>query len=93
MPAKKKVLNTPIVQTQNATEVELSGFSYDAVENRLEIKYMLILDDGTPFKRGREMIRDEAEITAFFTAVKANSKDTLEAIEDQMFDTISGILS
>jgi len=63
-----RALTTTIVETNTANQVQLTGFVDNREEGRVEIHYMILLEDGTPFKRNVLTIEGD-DIAAFYTDI------------------------
>ena len=61
-------LNTAIVETNRATKVQLTGFVDNREEGRVEIHYLILLEDGTPYKRDT-LIMEGDDITDFYAEI------------------------
>jgi uncharacterized protein YydD (DUF2326 family) len=75
-------LNTPIIETNTAKTVQLTGFVDNREEGRVEIHYMILLEDGTPFKRNTLTFEGD-DITDFYAGIgvdfEGQVKDALYA--------------
>jgi len=75
-------LNTPIVETNTAKTVQLTGFVDNREEGRVEIHYIILLEDGTPFKRNVLQFSGD-EIAEFYAGIgvdfEGQVKDALYA--------------
>jgi len=63
-----RTLTTPIIETNTAKTVQLTGFVDNREEGRVEIHYMILLEDGTPFKRNVLTFEGD-DITAFYAGI------------------------
>ena len=45
-------LNTPIIETKNANQVQVTDVNISIEREEIEVRYLLILEDGTPYQRG-----------------------------------------
>jgi len=61
-------LNTPIIETNTANQVQLTGFVDNREEGRVEIHYMILLEDGTYYKRNTITLQGD-DITAFYAEI------------------------
>jgi uncharacterized protein YydD (DUF2326 family) len=61
-------LNTPIIETNTANQVQLTGFVDNREEGRVEIHYMILLEDATPYKRNTITLEGD-DITAFYADI------------------------
>jgi len=76
-------LNTPIVETTTATTIQITGFVNNIEEERCEIHYMILLEDGAPYKRGNLVVSGHDEAKALYAEY-----DTVMA-EGKNFETAS----
>jgi len=61
-------LTTTIVETNTADQVQLTGFVDNREEGRVEIHYMILLEDGTPFKRNVLTLEGD-DVASFYTDI------------------------
>jgi hypothetical protein len=61
-------LTTPIIETNTAKTVQLTGFVDNREEGRVEIHYLTLLEDGTPYKRNTLTFEGD-DITAFYVGI------------------------
>ena len=61
-------LTTAIVETNTANTVQLTGFVDNREEGRVEIHYLILLEDGTPYKRNTLTMEGD-DITAFYEEI------------------------
>jgi DNA-binding ferritin-like protein (Dps family) len=61
-------LTTPIIETNTANQVQITGFVDNREEGRVEIHYMLLLEDGTPYKRNIVQVSGD-DIAAFYASI------------------------
>ena len=80
------VLNTPIVVTNRATTVQVTGFVNNKEEERCEIHYITLLEDGTPYQRGQVVINGYEDVKAFYAEMDA------ELSSGKDFEAASGVL-
>ena len=64
-------LTTPVVETLTTTTVQITGFVNNKEEERCEIHYILLLDNGEPCKRGQVVINGYADVKAFYAEMDA----------------------
>ena len=60
------VLPTPTTETLVATNVQITGVVNNIEEGRFEIHYMILLEDGTPYKRGQVVINGYDDVKALY---------------------------
>jgi len=63
-----RALTTTIVETNTADQVQLTGFVDNREEGRVEIHYMILLEDGTPFKRNVLTLEGD-DVASFYTEI------------------------
>jgi hypothetical protein len=52
------ILNTPQVITNTVNTVQITGLVNNVEEGRIEIHYMTLLEDGTPYQRGNIILAE-----------------------------------
>ena len=60
------VLPTPKTETLVATNVQITGFVNNIEEGRCEVHYIVLLEDGTPYKRGQVVINGYDDVKALY---------------------------
>jgi len=73
-----QTLSIPITVTNTANTVQITGFVNNIEEERCEIHYMTILEDGAPYKRGNVLIKGYDAVKALYAeqdAATADGKD------------------
>tara|TARA_R110000824_G_scaffold91604_1_gene222808 strand:- start:83 stop:343 length:261 start_codon:yes stop_codon:yes gene_type:complete len=82
-------LNAPIVETKTASQVQLTGFVDNREEGRVEVHYMTLLEDGTPYKRDTLVIEGD-DVAAFYTGIGVNfDAEVKEALYAKVLGAIS----
>jgi acylphosphatase len=61
-------LTTPIIETNTANQIQVTGFVDNREDGRVEIHYMLLLEDGTPYKRNVVQFSGE-DINDFYASI------------------------
>jgi acylphosphatase len=82
-------LNAPIIETTTANQVQLTGFVDNREEGRVEIHYMTLLEDGTPYKRDTLVIEGD-DIAAFYNEIGVDfDAEVKEALYAKVLNAIA----
>ena len=82
-------LNAPIIETTTVNQVQLTGFVDNREEGRVEIDYMTLLEDGTPYKRDTLVIQGD-DIAAFYTEIGVDfDAEVKEALYTKVLGSIA----
>jgi hypothetical protein len=77
-------LTTPIVETNSANTVEITAFTDNREDGRIEISYMIFLEDGTPFRRSHIILEGD-DVPAFYASLGV---DFESQVKDVLYDKI-----
>ncbi len=61
------VLETPVELVNRVTTIQVTGFVNNREEQRVEVHYITLLEDGTPYQRGQKLINGYDDVKAFYT--------------------------
>ena len=84
-------LTTPIVITNTANTVQITGILNKVEEERLEIEYIIILEDDTPYKRDRVSIIGKDNVKAIYAetdTIIATGKTFEEASTELLYGKV-----
>ena len=84
-------LLTPITHSTTATTVQITSVINSIEESRFEIRYIVLLDDNTPFKRGSVVISGYDGVKALYAeqdAAMAEGKSFEEASTMILYDKV-----
>ena len=64
-------LTTPKEEVKVVTTVQVTGFVNNREEERCEIHYITLLEDGTPYQRGQVVINGYDDVKVFYAEMDA----------------------
>ena len=75
-----ETLQAPITQTLVVDKVQITRFQIDYEEGIMQVDYLTLLNDGTPYQRGTVQLRDAADISQVYIDTEAlmTAGDSLE---------------
>lgn len=86
-----KKLPTPKVITQTVTDVIITGVNHNFEDGTLEVNYMTLLDDGTPYQRGTNRLDNELDIADMYATINtavAEGSTVRQAIDAIVTDQV-----
>lgn len=87
-----KTITTPIVETYTATTIELTKITIDSENTTVEAEYLLLDDQGRPYKRGRISKTGPNAVNALFQLIIDQNATTgaelVAALESVILDRI-----
>jgi acylphosphatase len=89
-------LGTPQVITNTVNKVQVTGLVNNVEEGRIEIHYMTLLEDGTPYQRGQVILAEGfeaikqsyADIDAKIAEGKTFEQASAEILYAKVLDTL-----
>lgn len=85
------LLDTPQTITQTLNRFSITKLENDIEDKNINIEYMIYLEDGTPYKRGRVMIEGYDAVKALYSqidTVMATGKTFEEASSEILYNKV-----